>query len=211
MSACFFRILTGRRQYCAVCVGMAGLLLATTIRRECPAAEGDVEKSERTLENLTRMSPTGVALDTRVDWLTDLKGGRWFVKLVDGSIMTIAKGQVCVSRDGGNNWESWPMFGSPRKDLESFGGGGLLLRSQRGAIIFVLMNQRGMKWGWNDAKNLPAPDARLTVWSVRSLDEGKSWVAATDASPSCETAAFSPRTAINGGKEVGDFRLSVLR
>jgi len=56
----------------------------------------------------------------------------------------------------------------------------LLLRSQNGVIILVLMNQQGMKWGWDDTKNLPAPDARLTVWSIRSLDEGKSWVDAQE-------------------------------
>jgi hypothetical protein len=32
------------------------------------------------------------------------------------------------------------------------------------------------KWTWNAEKSLPEPDTRLDVWSIRSLDDGKTWI-----------------------------------
>ena len=190
-----------------VCIGLAGFLLATVAGSECFAAEENGEGAKRALENLTGMSPTGVALDSRVDWVPEIGEGRWFVKLADGRIMTVVKDQVRVTRDEGKTWESWPMFPGPREDIGLLGGSGLLLRSPNGVIILVLMNQRGYKWGWNDAKNLPAPDARLTVWSIRSLDEGKSWVDAQEiydgyCGAICHVIQTSGGNVVVGGQEL---------
>ena len=173
--------MTINRSRClSVCLVLAGILLeAATSSKECLAAEKGDKGAKAALANLTKMSPNGVALDSRVNWLPELRGGQRFIKLGDGRIMTVAKGQVCVTSDEGITWESWPMFSKPRKNVRPFGGGGLLVRTP-GAIILVFMNQAGMKWGWNDAKNLPVPDAQLTVWSIRSLDEGKTWVDAQE-------------------------------
>ena len=197
-----------RSRRLVVCIGLAGIVLVTAIcARKCVAAEKSGPKANPALKNLTRTSPTGVALDSRVDWLPDLRGGQRFIKLADGRIMTVAGDQVCVTADEGKTWDSWPLFPSPREDIQLYGSGGWLLRTRGGAIILVLMNKVGMKWGWNDATNLPAPDARLAVWSIRSLDEGKTWVDAQEiyggyCGAICHVIQTSNGNVVVGGQEL---------
>src|SRR5262249_26334065 len=59
-----------------------------------------------------------------------------------------------------------------------------LLRTRNGTLILVCMNMgQGWKWGWDEKKNAPLPETRLDVWSVRSVDGGKTWI---DAQPIME-------------------------
>ncbi|NOX56441.1 MAG: exo-alpha-sialidase, partial [Planctomycetes bacterium] len=40
----------------------------------------------------------------------------------------------------------------------------------------VYMDMSTYKWGWDSAKREPIAQAQLDVWSIRSLDDGKTWV-----------------------------------
>ena len=51
----------------------------------------------------------------------------------------------------------------------------VLTRTRGGAIIVGFMNLNSRNWGWDDVKNVPDRDVRLDTWTVRSLDEGRTW------------------------------------
>jgi hypothetical protein len=97
-----------------------------------------------------------------------------FVRLGDGSLLTIGDNATLVSQDGGNTWgDPVPMCrktaaGTPTKE-------GVLLRTKAGVLVYVYMDMGTYKWAWDEAKR-DAGKVKLDVWAIRSLDEGKSWV-----------------------------------
>lgn len=101
---------------------------------------------------------------------TDKRGP--FIKLSNGSIMTIEKNATLISEDNGQTWsESRKIYDGPKPGIPS---GGLGLKTHNGVIVLVYMDMSTIKRGWADGE--PAKDMRLDVWSIRSLDEGKTWV-----------------------------------
>jgi len=95
-----------------------------------------------------------------------------FAVLGDDSLLALDGGNVCVSRDEGRSWESRPMFGGPSAEASwEFA----LVRTAEGVIVAVYMDLATRKWGWDNETHQPIPDARLEVWTTRSLDEGKTW------------------------------------
>ena len=94
------------------------------------------------------------------------------VILKDGALLSVYGSEACFSRDDGRTWERRPLFtaGERKPRWEN-----ALIRCTSGAIVLVYMDEATKNWGWDDAKHEPVPNARMEVWSTRSLDEGRTW------------------------------------
>ena len=106
-----------------------------------------------------------------------------FIELGDGSLMTMVDNDptyraplkgVLTSRDGGETWSD------PRQVYAGPGPGipasGLLTRTRQGIIVMVYVDYSTVKIGWDDEAGEPVENIRADVWSIRSLDEGETWV-----------------------------------
>jgi len=118
----------------------------------------------------------GISLHPDVKYLPNLMMGP-FVRLADGGILTVDGRSVYVSGEKGNTWQVRWSF-----DLQgkmAFSAERALIRTRNGTLICVFLNQALRKWGWDSTRHQPIPDARSDVWSIRSVDEGKTWTDAT--------------------------------
>ena len=105
--------------------------------------------------------------------------GEWsvpgLVRLSDGSLLTVLGNATTTTRDDGKTWSA------PRK-IDVGAGPGVpngactLMKTKSGALILVYMDVSTQRWSWDPAKNEASEDAQLDVWTVRSLDEGKTWI-----------------------------------
>ena len=107
------------------------------------------------------------------------------VQLGDGSLMTVEGGNpifdkekrfgtIRISKDDGRTWsEPQTIYDGPEPGIPS--DAGVLVRTRNGALVLVYMDLSTYKWGWDNAKGEPHDDVRLDVWSIRSLDDGKTW------------------------------------
>ena len=97
-----------------------------------------------------------------------------FVKLADGSLLAVEGNTTRISRDGGGGWSKprqiyqGPKPGTPRN--------GLLLKTHDAVIVLVYQDMDTYRSGWDDDQGVPKSDTRLDVWTIRSLDQGKTWV-----------------------------------
>ena len=96
-----------------------------------------------------------------------------FVELDDGGLLTVKDGAVRRSHDDGKSWSA------PEPIHDGRGPGvpssGLLLRTQRGVIVLVYVDNSNFYWFWDDSTRRPAENVRSNVWTVRSEDEGRTW------------------------------------
>ncbi|NCO40148.1 MAG: hypothetical protein AUJ96_06385 [Armatimonadetes bacterium CG2_30_66_41] len=113
-----------------------------------------------------------VVLDPRVTPLPGLPHGP-FVRLGDGGILGVDEMNAVVTRDDGKTWEQHPLF----KPGEAFKvrPERALLRTRSGATILIFANDAVLKYSWDKDANLPKPDMHLPSYSIRSLDDGKTW------------------------------------
>jgi sialidase-1 len=97
---------------------------------------------------------------------------RNFVVLSDGALLSVEANATRISPDGGKTWSE------PRSMVSDEGpgrpSGGLSIRTRDGVIVVVYGDTATMKWKWDEARG-EAAEARMDVWSIRSLDEGKTW------------------------------------
>jgi hypothetical protein len=101
-------------------------------------------------------------------------GALVFVVLGDGSLMTVQGGKTCISKDDGNTWsEPKEIYDGPGPGIPS--DACVLLRTREGVLVLVYMDMSVRKWQWDSVQH-DCPDARLDVWAIRSVDEGKTWV-----------------------------------
>jgi Neuraminidase (sialidase) len=122
-----------------------------------------------------------IAFPPRVKEIESLKAAP-YARLRDGSIVTVEGNFAHVTRDGGKTWdEPRPLFTSGQNLKVS--NERVLLRTRNGVLILAFMNLADLKWKWDKAANQPAPDVRLDVWTIRSLDEGKTWQDAQNIQP----------------------------
>ena len=101
-----------------------------------------------------------------------------FVKLGDGTILTVEDHATLISEDDGRTWSK------PRTMYKGTGPGrpsssGVMLRTRDGVIVCVYMDMEHFKWSWNEASAEADEDVSLDVWAIRSLDEGETWIGRT--------------------------------
>lgn len=101
---------------------------------------------------------------------TDMKGP--FVNLSDGSVLAIGNNQTFISNDEGENWsEIGKIYDGPKPGIPK---GGVVVKTRDGVIVLVYMDMSTIIRTWVDGE--PAEDIQLDVWSIRSFDQGKTWV-----------------------------------
>jgi len=97
------------------------------------------------------------------------------VELKDGSLLTIDGNATRTTTDEGKTWsEPRTIYDGPGPGIP--GNACLLLKTRSGALVLMYMDMSTYKWGWDNAQGKAATDARLDVWSIRSLDDGKTWI-----------------------------------
>jgi hypothetical protein len=121
----------------------------------------------------------GYRLDPRCTWLMQGRAAGSFIALDDGRLMSLASddgGTVEVSDDG-QTWERIATMyegegpGALTRDYECQ----IALRTQSGVIVWIYRDFETRHWAWDDATG-EAVDPKLTVWAIRSLDGGQTWV-----------------------------------
>ena len=119
-----------------------------------------------------KMTSTGYWIHGKAEELLELKSGP-FVRLGDGSILTVDGNVSCISKDGGETWDEYAIFRDPdRFDIRVER---VLLRTDNGVIILGFANDKERaRWNWqNDIAD--SPGAILPTYTVRSFDEGRTW------------------------------------
>ena len=100
------------------------------------------------------------------------------VKLSHDRLLKVEGTGWRTSNDDGKTW-------SPRQTIYDGPGPGIpsveeastqVLGTRSGALVMVYMDMSTQRWKWDALKNEAAPDSRLDVWAIRSLDEGKTWI-----------------------------------
>ena len=96
-----------------------------------------------------------------------------FVELSDGSLLIVEPTGALTSSDDGKTWSDPTPITSALKS--SMLEGGMLIRTSNGVIILMFVDRSTFSFGWDDATGKPADNVKGDVWSIRSLDEGKTW------------------------------------
>ena len=144
----------------------------STMRIYSFSATGNPLPYKRPVIPRRRRMKDNVVLDPRVKPIPGLPQGP-FVRLGDGGILGVSGTDAIVTYDDGKTWEKRPIF---RRDQNfSIRTERALLRTRKGVVILIFSNAAVMKYSWDKEKNLPNPDMHLPSYSVRSLDDGKTW------------------------------------
>jgi len=96
-----------------------------------------------------------------------------FLLLRDGSLATVDREGIRFSQDGGLSWSSPTYICQGINDREP--ASYYLLQTDSGTIVLLYLNFADYRFKWDEELGEPG-DCKLEVWSVRSLDGGKTWV-----------------------------------
>lgn len=119
-----------------------------------------------------KVTSTGAWIPNEADELPNMKMGP-FVRLGDGSILTVEATKCLISQDGGNTWKPREIFAQP--DNFQISNERVLVRTSGGVLILAFMNlKERANWNWRTDIS-DSPGARLPTYVVRSLDDGKTW------------------------------------
>jgi hypothetical protein len=98
--------------------------------------------------------------------------------LEDGGLMTVDGNALLISRDNGKSWpERRVIYDAPGADKPGPGipsGSGQFFRTASGALVLVYRDNRVLNWDKEKGESLEG--SRADVWSIRSLDGGKTWI-----------------------------------
>lgn len=100
-----------------------------------------------------------------------------FLVLKDGSLALINKHGMRTSADEGKTW-------SPHLYIRNQGVRGIgaepaatsIVLTKSNALVIVYCGGRTYKFSWDNDTGNPREDCRLEMWSIRSLDGGKTWI-----------------------------------
>jgi len=97
-----------------------------------------------------------------------------FVMPDEKSILCIENNSAFISIDEGKSWQSHQIASEEKLKASNEQA---IIKTSDGVIVAAFMNFADDKvWGWDKEKNQPIEGVRLTVWTVRSFDGGKTWV-----------------------------------
>ena len=102
--------------------------------------------------------------------------GHRFVRLGNGSLLAVVPEGTRISQDEGVTW--FP----PSPIYNGLGAGvptdpeAIPIRTRDGVLIVVYRDRLNFKWSWNKKNQEAGDDVRSDVWTVRSLDDGKTWI-----------------------------------
>ncbi|NUQ66605.1 MAG: exo-alpha-sialidase [Pirellulales bacterium] len=122
----------------------------------------------------------GYRLSPRCKFVMQGRAAGSFIAMDDGRLMGLRSddgGTVELSSDDGKTWQRIATMyqgdgpGRLTKDYECQ----IALKTRKGVILWVYRDFGNMHWAWDD-KTGEAVDPSLTVWSIRSLDGGKTWI-----------------------------------
>jgi hypothetical protein len=100
------------------------------------------------------------------------------VELSHGRLLKVEGPVFRTSSDDGRTWSPpHTIYDGPGPGIPSAEEASTqLLKTRSGTLVMVYMDMSTQKWKWDAAKNEAAPDSRLDVWAIRSLDEGNTWI-----------------------------------
>lgn len=128
-------------------------------------SSGESDKGGKTTSN-------GSWIPASVEEIPGLKLGP-FVRLADGSILTIDDTKSLISQDEGKTWSEYEIFSAPENF--SIRPERALIRTSSGVIILAFANDKEKaNWSWKEDIH-DSPGAVLPTYAVRSLDGGKTW------------------------------------
>lgn len=134
---------------------------------------------------LLGLGRSGYLLDSRFHVISQGSPAGSLVLLDGDQLLCLSSdngGTVQVSRDDGKTWShlatmyDGPGPGRPTgmtsiPNVET----ALALRTRKGVIIWIYRDWENGSWSWDEEKG-EATEARRDVWSIRSLDGGRTWV-----------------------------------
>ncbi len=101
-----------------------------------------------------------------------------FVNLQDGSLMTVETSQnhaiAKISNDDGKTWSEYSYICDQKINIQA--DSCFILTTDSGVIVVVYLDFTEYKFRWNNESGEPEKDCKLELWSIRSLDKGKTWV-----------------------------------
>jgi sialidase-1 len=118
----------------------------------------------------------GVALDPRLRWRPDLRKAN-YVKLADGALAYLTGLDLMITHDLGGQWER--RKGTIQSDAfgDTLGfSGGMLLRTRENSLVAVVVNSKNyVHLEWDEGTDKAISGTR-EVWTLRSVDEGRTWI-----------------------------------
>ena len=96
-----------------------------------------------------------------------------FIKIKEDVIMTVENDGIKTSNDDGKTW-SKPIFVC--EGLSDTPASKYLLLTKKGTLILIYLNFKTYNPSWDEEKKEPKDDCKLELWSIRSLDMGKTWI-----------------------------------
>lgn len=96
------------------------------------------------------------------------------VRLANGSLLTLGKNITRISADEGRTWRDQGPITTSKTGIP-VAGSSVLVRTRDGALVLVYMDISTFNPAWDRVRGEPLPGQRLDVWSIRSLDDGRTW------------------------------------
>jgi len=128
--------------------------------------------TSRQIKNDGKITTTGYWIHDKVEEIPGLKSGP-FVRLSDGSILTVERNMSCISIDQGKTWTQYRIFSDTGRFVINVERA--LIRTKSGVIILAFTNLKEVaNWNWQEDIH-DSPEATTPTYAVRSLDEGKTW------------------------------------
>lgn len=97
-----------------------------------------------------------------------------FIRLADGTILTVDTKEALLSTDGGKTWKTHPIFASEQEF--SIRPERALIQSRNGTVILAFANDKERSWTWSKEEK-DAKGATLPTYVCRSRDGGRTWSA----------------------------------
>lgn len=133
---------------------------------------GSIAVAQDSPDEPGKITSNGSWIPDGVEEIPRLKLGP-FVRLADGSILTVDGTKSYVSEDEGKTWTEYPIFDEP--DKFTIRPERALIRTRSGVIILAYANNKERaNWNWQDDIH-DSPGATLPTYVIRSLDGGKTW------------------------------------